>query len=373
MQLDLRHERHGLHAVELLAERERLVVARKHRVLPRLDARREIARLLVEAHLNLRPGEKLDELPRFGRMLRLVEEHETRAAGGRQPALGAGRAGKRRGRPVVLQLVRQAASELADVPRTGDVEGEEPALELLEDVRDVGVSENRREPVAIQPEVELEGAHELGVGERAPSSAVLEERRARLHPENRRLRPFVGGKEDRPLVGAERALHVLHRASPIGPRRRHLAPPRAREQILSIEEDARVHVPGNAVDGVVDDVGCPDPGKESLAADDAATARPAPPAPSAPSAPANSGIHVLPNCATSGVDLPTCAVSSFSCAALHGICWTRTRMPGCSRSNCGTSFATCSPSAPIAQNRIVTSRAPSARPHAVHTAARRTA
>src|SRR5687767_7375800 len=67
----------------------------------------------------------------------------------------------------------------------------------------------------------------------------------------------------------------------------------------------------------------------------------------------NSGTHVLPSMAMSGVASPTNAVSSFSCAAVHGICCTRTRTPGFSRSNSCTSCATTSPSRPIAQSRMV--------------------
>ncbi len=60
---------------------------------------------------------------------------------------------------------------------------------------------------------------------------------------------------------------------------------------------------------------------------------------SAPSS-ANSGIHVLPSWITSGSAPPTNAVSSFSCAALHGICCTRTVTPGLRASKSGTSART---------------------------------
>src|SRR6266705_553300 len=73
-----------------------------------------------------------------------------------------------------------------------------------------------------------------------------------------------------------------------------------------------------------------------------------------PSSATNSGTHVLPSWATSGVALPTYAVSSFSCAAVQGICCTRTRMPGFSRSNAGISSATTSPSRPSPQKSSTT-------------------
>src|SRR5512139_956254 len=50
--------------------------------------------------------------------------------------------------------------------------------------------------------------------------------------------------------------------------------------------------------------------------------------------------------------LPTYAVSSFSCAALHGICCTRTCTPAVRRSNSGRSCCTTSPSRPMAQNSM---------------------
>ena len=50
---------------------------------------------------------------------------------------------------------------------------------------------------------------------------------------------------------------------------------------------------------------------------------------------ANSAIQVLPSCATSGVLPPTKAVSSFSCAPLHGNVWTSTRTPGWLASKAG--------------------------------------
>src|ERR1051325_3840443 len=77
----------------------------------------------------------------------------------------------------------------------------------------------------------------------------------------------------------------------------------------------------------------------------------------------NSGIHVFPICATSGVDSPTYAVSNFSCAAVHGICWTTTRMVGFCLSNSGMRAATCSPSEPNDQ-KVRTSRGTAARPRA---------
>ncbi len=65
-----------------------------------------------------------------------------------------------------------------------------------------------------------------------------------------------------------------------------------------------------------------------------------------------SGIQVLPIWAMSGTDSPTYAVSSFSCAAVQGICCTVTLMPGFCRSNSGIMSATTSPSRPRPQNSM---------------------
>src|SRR5262245_17734999 len=72
----------------------------------------------------------------------------------------------------------------------------------------------------------------------------------------------------------------------------------------------------------------------------------------------------------SGVTSPANAVSNFSCAAVHGSCWTLTRMPGCARSNSGSSAATTSPSRPMAQKRSTTSEEDvRAQPPAIRSAA----
>src|SRR5689334_17307676 len=85
----------------------------------------------------------------------------------------------------------------------------------------------------------------------------------------------------------------------------------------------------------------------------------------------NSGIQVLPSWQMSGVESPANAVRSFSCAALHGNCWTSTLMPGCVRSKSATSSATTSPSRPIAQKRTVFALSRGAQPATRNSAAAR--
>src|SRR5439155_965180 len=184
---------------------------------------------------------------------RRADHHRARATGERDARGRAVRAGHRRGPPFVLEVGRQAAAKLADVPRAGDPHGDRPASELLIDVPDLVDPEPRREPRAVQAQVEVERAAERGLREGAVADAAT-------------------------------------------------------------RESSRT----------------------------------------SPSSATNSGTHVLPSWATSGVALPTYAVSSFSCAAVQGICCTRTRMPGFSRSNAGISSATTSPSRPSPQKSSVT-------------------
>ena len=95
------------------------------------------------------------------------------------------------------------------------------------------------------------------------------------------------------------------------------------QQVAAIEEQSRVDVPGNRPrSSRRRHWGRATPGKKSarsIARDVASRASSGSSAPSTTS----SGIQVLPTCTTSGIAPPTYAVSSFSCAALHGICWTR--------------------------------------------------
>ena len=83
-----------------------------------------------------------------------------------------------------------------------------------------------------------------------------------LQPENHWLRPFVERKQYGPLRRSPERLRFAHGFQPLAPVRRRGRIPRAREQILSIEENARVDVPGDAECRVVDDVRRPDTGKE---------------------------------------------------------------------------------------------------------------
>ena len=102
-----------------------LGIAGERGVVPGLAVRGQVAGQAVEAHLLLGPREELDQLPGRLPVGRGAEDHQARAAGQRQArdAVVVGR-GQRRGGPGVLQLGRQPAAELAEVPGSGDVHGE---------------------------------------------------------------------------------------------------------------------------------------------------------------------------------------------------------------------------------------------------------
>jgi len=99
--------------------------------------------------------------------------------------------------------------------------------------------------------------------------------------------------------------------------------PAAASRSLAVEEQPRVHVPRATHERAVDRIRVPRRGE---------VLRRASPSPSAPrrsrelrARPAPEfGIHVVPSWNTSGIESPTNAVSSFSCAALHGSGCTRT-------------------------------------------------
>jgi hypothetical protein len=195
---------------------------------------------------------------------RAAEDDEARAAGHRQPrAVGAGQ--RRRG-PRRVHSGRQAARELAQVPRAGDEHGEAPAPEFLVEVRDLIVGDGRRQAIAEQPQVEIERAAELGRFERGARVVVGQHRRAGLQAEDHGLRPLVRRQQDREVAGAFRAPDRLHGAPPLGPGRRHLAIARARQQVAAVEQHARVDVPGHAVNHVRDHVRVPDALEEVLGA-----------------------------------------------------------------------------------------------------------
>src|SRR5882672_1985616 len=132
--LPLRDLRRRPDVLELDRERLRAPVAAQERIVPRVAARREVAREPIERQLLRRLGEILDEAPCRVGVRRPAREREARAAGERHAWVRRVGAGKRRRRPRVRELRRQAARELAEVPRPGDVEREVALCEVLIDV-----------------------------------------------------------------------------------------------------------------------------------------------------------------------------------------------------------------------------------------------
>src|SRR5205085_1729237 len=133
--LPFRYLGRRLDALELFAKRASVDVVGESGLAPRRAPRRQIAGELVEATLNIGPRQVFDPLPRRLLDPRSAEDDEAGAAGDRW-ARSVG-SGERRSHPALLQLGRQAALELADVPRAGDVEREVAARELVPDVRHI--------------------------------------------------------------------------------------------------------------------------------------------------------------------------------------------------------------------------------------------
>src|SRR2546428_123856 len=124
---------------------------------------------------------------------------------------------RRRRPPLVPEVGRQPAAKLADVPRAGDPHGDRPASELLIDVPDLVDPEPRREPRAVQAQVEVERAAERRLGEGAVAGAVTQDRRAGLEPEDGGRGPLVRRDEDGVAGGTALRLHSPHGGPPLAP------------------------------------------------------------------------------------------------------------------------------------------------------------
>src|SRR5882672_6091155 len=125
--LPLRHLGRGLHAFELIPKRPRVDIGGECRVVPRGAPWRQVAGQRVEPQLDVGTREVFDQLP--GRRLRVrgAKQDEARASRDRRPR--ARGSGQRRGGPRGLHRGRQPPLELADVPRSGDIERERAATE----------------------------------------------------------------------------------------------------------------------------------------------------------------------------------------------------------------------------------------------------
>src|SRR3546814_16864353 len=87
----------------------------------------------MEAALDVGARKIGDQPPRGVLPVRTAEDDEARSTRGRDPRPVRPR--HRRGRPDMLAIRRQAAAELADLPRPGDAESEAPAIALVQNGR----------------------------------------------------------------------------------------------------------------------------------------------------------------------------------------------------------------------------------------------
>src|SRR5262249_61663335 len=173
------------------------------------------------------------------------------AAGDRPPWVVVVGCGHGRRRPAVLQIGGQAVRELAQVPRSGHVEGEEARREVLVDVRHLGVARARREPALEQVEVEHERLAHGRTLEVAVAVVVAQQLRSALEGEDDGWLPLAERKQDREAVATLPPTHPRHGVDPGAPRARWLGDPRGGEEVSAVEEGPRVdgprHSPGGAV------------------------------------------------------------------------------------------------------------------------------
>ncbi len=184
--------------------------------------------------------------------------------------------------------------------------------------------------------VEAERAPKARAAEVAEACAVAQQRLVLLQRQSQQGLVLADGQQQR--MKRAGALQRIERAREAGPGVGHGVDAGAQEQVAAIEQQPRVDVPGQADERAVDFVGAPDAlevVRRSMLRSASSHGRSGKSALSA----ANSAIQVLPSCATSGVASPANAVSSFSWAALHGSCSTRTVNPGRSRCEIGEQFA----------------------------------
>src|SRR5439155_1688590 len=166
----------------------------------------------------------------------------------------------RRG-PLVLHVAREPPPELPEVPRPRDPHGERAALELLVDVPDVVDAEHRGDAALVPIEIEIERPPERRLPERAVLAVVLQQGRAGLETEDHRDIPLVERSKERVVAASAPRLDGAHRVAPLSPRLGRLRIARLRQQILSIEQDAGIYVPGDPVQPAIHEVGAPDAGE----------------------------------------------------------------------------------------------------------------
>src|SRR5690606_19219795 len=126
----------------------------------------------MEAALHLGPRKILDERPGRVRVRATAGQHEAGATGdARAGAIGSG---QRHRSPLVREVWRRPAAELADVPGPREVEGVESAEELVPDVGDLRLRQHRRPALFEHARVEGERVAETGAAEIAAGPALAQ-------------------------------------------------------------------------------------------------------------------------------------------------------------------------------------------------------
>jgi hypothetical protein len=179
----------------------------ERRVAPRLAPRGQVAGQVIE--LDCCSGRDRNSISAHASALCFELRNTTRleppAVDSRSRAVGPGS-----GAVSQLHLGRQRGSELAELPRPGDVHRERAALELLVDVRDRCALDGGASRVGTDRR-EVRAPCDTRIRERAARVVVAQHRRARLEPEDDPRRVLVGRQEDRVVALAGRPRHRVHR------------------------------------------------------------------------------------------------------------------------------------------------------------------
>ena len=190
-------------------------------------------------------------------MRRSGEHHQAGAAG--EADARTNRPGHRGGHPDVLPLRRQAAAELAEVPRPADVEGKIAAGEFVIEVADLGVRGRRGEAAGEDLGIEGQGLPEAGALEVSPAAAIAQQRIALLQGEDQQGLGFIERQQRGIGAWANERLDRRHGLQPVAPglRGRRLAD--LVQQVAAIEQQPGVDIPGDAIEAFADPIGGPDP------------------------------------------------------------------------------------------------------------------
>ena len=194
-------------------------------------------------------------------MRRIGGDRQAGAAGDRQAGRLLVVARHWRRRPARLQIRRHPGAELAQVPRPGDEDAEEPGGEVLVEVCHLALGVGGSEILLEEIQVEAERLSKCSRLEIAPLGLAPEQRGAALEGQDDRRLPLVERQQQGVAAGAGLALEVDQGAVPVVPVMRRRLPAGGAQTIAAEEQQPGVDVPGHRPGAAVDPVGGGDAGK----------------------------------------------------------------------------------------------------------------